>query len=538
MTRTLLGRGYALYLRRIGRWMRRASADPAAAQDRIFGRLIRRAERTWFGRQHDFASIRTHADFVKAVPVGRYVTWVDLIDRMFAGERDVTWPGRPRWFAQTSGTTIGDKRIPITRDLKRCNYRGGQAVFASCERIRPGGFADVMAGQLLFLGATIDMDRTDWGAEVGHLSGISATWTPRVLSGPYEPGWEVARIRDWEGRLEATARRIAQRDVRLVTGIPSWMKVLFDRVCELRGVPTEGGLSTVWPQFTAYVHWGTGFGPYREVFRRYFRPGHDVAFIDSYAASEAFVGFQTDVSEPSIEMFVENGVFFEFVPLGEREKAEPRRLTIGQVEPGETYVLLASSCAGLWAYDFGDLVRVVSRVPPRFQFAGRHEHYMNAFGEHVIGQQVTQAVESAIRASGAHVTAFTVAPRFPDAVHMVGGHEFVVEFESGPPADLEPFAREIDRAMIALNNSYADKRRGGFGMVPPRVTPVPAGTFQAWLKVRGRFDAYRKVPVCREDRTCADEVLEVAGGSEAVPAGRPGATGADSRVPRGRVQPT
>lgn len=510
MPLNLLGRAYSLHVRRIDLWMRRASADPVAAQERVFRRLLRRGADTWFGRRHGLASIRTHADFVRAVPIGRYETWAGLVDRMLAGEPDVTWPGRPRWFARTSGTTIGDKRIPITRELKRCNWRGGQAVLGSCGRLRPGGFAEIMGGQMLFLGATTALERTDWGAGIGHLSGISATWTPRILSGPYEPGWKVARIPDWEGRLEATARRVAQRDLRVATGIPSWMGVLFDRVCELRGVPTEGGLSRVWPDFTAYVHWGTPFGPHRDRFRRYFRPDHEVAFVDSYAASEAFVGFQSDLSSPALEMFVENGVFFEFVPLGEWGKQNAPRLTIGEVEPGETYVLLASTCAGLWAYDFGDLVRVVSRVPPRIEFAGRNELYMNAFGEHVIGQQVVAAVSSAMRSCDVRLTAFTAAPRFPDADDPLGRHEYIVEFEPAARADLDAFGREVDRALLALNNSYADKRRGDYGMSPPRITPVPPDTFRRWLEARGRVDVHRKVPVCRDDRTCAEEVLAAA----------------------------
>jgi len=506
----LLGPIATMYLRRIERWLRRAAEDPVRAQQRVLERLVGRAAGTWFGRAHDLASVSSPADLARAVPIGDHAAWLPLIERMWQGEPDVSWPGRVRTFARTSGTTAGDKRIPVTRDLKRSNFRGGLAVFTGCERVERGLFTRILDGQLLLLGATVALDPTGHGGRVGHLSGISANWIPKIFRRWYEPGWAIARLKDWPQRIEATARRIAGVDLRFVTGIPSWTKVLFDRVCELRGLAPEGGLSEVWPNFLVYVHWGTNFDPYRSAFERYFRPGHKVIYLDSYSASEGFIATQVEAGAGGMDLFVENGLFFEFVPLEEWGKPGARRLWIGQVETGVPYCLLVSSNAGLWGYDFGDVVRFTSLKPPRIVFAGRHEEYMNAFGEHVVGEQISAAVAHAADSTAARVRAFTVGPRFPAAGRPLGGHEVVVEFERPPAAGLHEFAAAMDRALAAANNSYADKRRGNLGMTPPHVVPVPTGTFHAWLEERGRVGAQYKVPVCADDRRYVDELLKTA----------------------------
>jgi hypothetical protein len=506
----LLGPAVSVYLGWIDRWLRRAGADPAASQRHVLRQLVGRAEGTWFGRRHGFASIRDHADFAKAVPIADPAAYRDLVERMWRGEPNVCWPGRVKYFARTSGTSLGQKRIPVTADLRRSNVRGGLAVFALSNRARPGTFTRLMDGQLMLLGATTRLQPNGYGAWVGHLSGISAHWVPRIGWGRYEPGRQVAAIEHWDERLTAIARRTLDRDVRFLTGMPIWTKALFDRLCTLKGIPPDGAISRIWPNLLVYVHWGTSIEPYRATLARYFRPDHPLHYMETYPASEGYVGVQTDPGDPGIEMFVENGLFFEFVPREEWGMRGARRLTVGQVEVGVPYGLVLSSNAGLWAYDIGDVVRFVSLRPPKVLLVGRHDEFMNALGEHVTGQAVSSSVAAAAEAAGAAIAAFTAGPRFLDSRHPLGACQFVVEFAREPAAGRRAFARELDRALVAASTSYADRRRGDTALGPAEVTAVPPGTFQAWFKGRAELDAHHKVPVCASDRRWLDGLLEAA----------------------------
>jgi len=506
----LFGPAFSLHLKGVYRWMRQAAADPGGSQRRVLGRLLARARTTWFGRRHGFASILSHADFVKAVPIADYVGRKDLFDRIVHGEPNVSWPGRVRYFARTSGTTAGDKWIPITPAMRRSDMRAGAAMFACSDHVLPGSMSRMLGGRMLFLTAPTALVPTGYGGWVGDLSGISARWLFWPATRRYEPGLEIADIRDWNERNEKTALRLRGADLRWATGIPTWSRHLFDRCCAVAGVPTDGGLSDLWPNFEVFVHGGASFEPYRATFRRYFRPDHRVRFQEVYVASEGFVAVQPDFDDPGMEPLVANGLFLEFVPHEEWGRPGARRLLIDQVEPDVTYCLVVSTNAGLWAYDMGDMVRFVSVRPPRLVFAGRHMHYMNAFSEHTSGLEVSRAAAAAAEAAGARIAEFTVAPIALGDGRRVGAHEWVVEFERPPGAGLAAFAGELDRVLQAINAEYALKRKGNVGLTPPEVTPVPPGTFLEWMKSRGKLGGQHKVPVCASDRRYADGLLEVA----------------------------
>ena len=506
----LLGSAFSIYLRHIDRWLRRSAAEPARCQQKAFQRLLARARNTCFGHEHDFASIRTHADFVKAVPIGDYVQQLSLFERMVDGQPNVCWPGVIQYFAQTSGTTAGDKRIPITSEMVKSNGRAAVAIFAYYNRRGPKRVSQLLAGQLLFLGGSTTMTPTQAGGWIGDLSGIATKSIHWPLTTRYEPGFDLALIDNWEDKIERVAQRVQNRDIRFVTGMPSWVKILFDRVCELRGVAPEVGISHVWPNLSLFVHGGVNFQPYRPTFARYFRPDHDLQFLEVYPASEGFIAIQADGNDPGMEILTDNGLFYEFVPLSEWGNDDAPRLTIDQVEIGVPYSVLLSTNAGLWAYDIGDVVTFTSLTPPRIVFAGRNKHFINAFGENIIGQQVNQAVAAAAEATGAEVEAFTASPRYAGTDHRVGAHEYVVEF-TRPPADLDAFAREIDRTLQATNVDYSVKRRGDLGMTSVEVSDVPAGTFYRWMKQRGKLGGQHKIPVCANDRRYVDELLALAG---------------------------
>ncbi|MBS3733577.1 MAG: GH3 auxin-responsive promoter family protein [Phycisphaerae bacterium] len=495
----------------VQRRIRRARRDPVGMQRRVFERLLRKGRRTAFGRQHGFDRIRTPDDFARAVPVADYVGRLEMFERIVAGERDVAWPGRVRVFAQTSGTTAGDKRIPLTREMMRANRRAAMRIFAYYDRRQGVRAGDLFRGKLLFLGGSTDLTRTESGALIGDLSGIATRSIVWPISRCYEPGKDLALIDDWEQKVRRVAERTVRRDVRFVTGMPSWVKVLFDRLCELRGVAPEGGISRIWPNLRLFVHGGVNFAPYRRSFERYFAAGAAPEFLEVYPASEGFIGIQAERDRPDLDLLTDNGLFYEFVPLSEWGRDDAPRLTVGRVEPDVPYCVVLSTCAGLWAYDLGDVVRFTSVRPPRLVFAGRNKHFINAFGENIIGEQVSAAVAEAAAHTGAEVAEFTAGPIYAGAGRPVGAHEYVVEFSQPPGEGVEAFAAAIDDALKRLNHDYAVKRGGDVGMTGVEVTQVPRGTFYAWMKQRGKLGGQHKVPVCANDRTAID-ALRAAGG--------------------------
>ncbi len=501
----------SIYLRRVNRWLRRAAADPVGSQERTFKDLIEKGSQTAFGQEHGFDKISTPAEFARAVPIQDYVAFLPWIERMLAGEADVSWPGKVPYFAQTSGTTAGDKRIPVTDAMQKSNRRAATAIFAYYKRRGAPLARRVMGGQLLFLGGSTAMEETEGGGMIGDLSGIATQSICWPLTSHYEPGKQIALVSNWEEKIDRVAKRCIDRDLRFVTGMPSWVKVLFDRVCDMRGLDPQGAISVIWPNLELFVHGGVNFAPFRPVFQKYFTQQHNLHFLEVYPASEGFIAIQAVAGEPGMEMLVDNGLFFEFVPLDRWGQPDAPRLTLEQVELDVPYSLVLSTNAGLWAYDIGDVVRFVSLDPPRIVFAGRNKHFINAFGENIIGEQVSSAVAEAAEATGAEVTEFTAAPRYADDAHAVGAHEYVVEFAREPSGGLDAFARRVDQTLQRLNNDYSVKRKGDTGMTSVEVTPVPQGTFYGWMKQRGKLGGQHKVPQCANDRRYVDDVLDYAG---------------------------
>lgn len=507
----LFGSAFAWYLtKHVDRRLRRMDADPGGIQRRALAVLLGRARNTWFGRRHGFASLRGHADFAKAVPIADYVERIDMYRRIIAGEPDVSWPGRIRCFARTSGTTAGDKWIPITDGLRRGCVRAAEAMFAYNERESPGLVRRLLGGRMLYLTAPTTQVPTGTDGRAGFMSGIAAHWVPWPGSRRYEPGFALTDIPDWEERTERIARRLVGRDLRWATGIPTWVRVLFDRVCRIAGVPVEGGLSRVWPNLEVYVHGGTSFDPYRATFQRYFQSGHRVRYQEVYPASEGFIGVQPRFDEPGMALMCDGGLFYEFVPLAEWGKPGAPRFLIDQVEADVPYCVVLSTSAGLWAYDLGDVVRFISLRPPRILFHGRHMHFMNAFAEHVGGHELARAVARACEATAARVVEFTVAPVHPDVERRLGAHEYVVEFERMPDGGLPAFAQVADAALRSSNSLYAVNRAHDFAMTGPVITPVPRGTFMEWMRRRGKTGEQHKVPTCASDRRYADDLLALA----------------------------
>ena len=507
MTTGLAGRAIDWLAARRRRQLEAVWRDPAGAQERALRRLVAAARDTDFGLQHGFRSITGVADYQERVPVRDYLQHRPWLDRAAVGEEAVSWPGHCRDWVKTSGTTSGDKLIPVTAEALAAHRKGGWDALLAAARLVGGG--SLMGGPMLFLGGCTAQHPLGPMSRVGDLSGLVASRLPLGFRGRYSPGPERASIADWEARLEAVAALVAGQDIRLLSGMPSWLVILFERIarhCEAGGRRLRD-LGRLWPGLRALIHGGVAFPPYASVFDEWL--GRRLERVEVYPASEGFVAVQTEATG-GLTLMLDYGIFYEFVPMEDIGSAAPRRHTVADVELGRPYALVLSSPAGLWSYALGDTVRFTARDPLRLQITGRTRHYVNAFGENVIVEEVERAVVRACRRTEAEVVEFTVAPHFPTGGEPRGGHEWLVEFRV-PPTEPEDFVRILDEAVAALNTDYRTKRAGSVGMVAPRMTVLPAGTFYRWMRRTGRLGDQHKVPRVTNDRVVAAALLDEAG---------------------------
>jgi GH3 auxin-responsive promoter len=493
------------------RRLERVSRDAIAVQEATLRAHVRTARDTEFGLAHGFASVRSVADYQTRVPPRDYLGFRPSWAAVLAGAHGVTWPGRARLWAKTSGTTAGDKAIPVTPEAFRSHQRGGwDALLMAAERV--GGRA-LLGGPMLMLGGSTTLQAGEDGALIGDLSGLMARRLPRGLRGRYSPGPAIARIPDWETRLAAVASLVARQDLRLISGMPSWTLILLEHVASHLGGNGRSDLADVWPRLRVFIHGGVSFAPYRTVFEA--RLGRRLPCVEVYPASEGFVAVQTEPTG-GLTLMLDYGIFYEFVPVEDLGEVCPRRHTVADVELGRPYAVALTTPAGLWSYLLGDTVRFTARDPLRLVITGRTRHFVNAFGENVIVEEVERALLAACHASGAEVAEFTVAPRFPEPGEPRGGHDWLVEFRVAP-WNRQEFTAALDDALQAANTDYRTKRSGNLGMQPPRVIPLPAGTFQRWMRAAGTLGDQHKVPRATNTRALAEAVLAEAAVGGSVP---------------------
>jgi hypothetical protein len=475
------------------RHRRLASEDAAAAQEAGLARLLRRAAGTRFGRAHDFAAIRDVPGFQRRVPLRRYEDfWRDWWQPAFPRLTDLSWPGTIPYFAATSGTTTGaTKFIPVSRAMLAANRRAVLDLFTHHLAARPR--SRLLAGRNFMLGGSSDLVRRAPGIYSGDLSGIAAREVPWWARPRYFPPGRLALIPDWEEKIARLAPLSLGADIRCLSGTPSWVLLFFAKLAELR--PALPARSASWyPGLELFIHGGVNFAPYQARFAEIFA-GSRVDMREVYPASEGFIAAADRGFGDGMRLIADNGLFYEFVPVEEIESINPTRHWLGTAEVGLTYALVLSSCAGLWAYVLGDLVRFVSLRPPRLLVAGRLGQSLSAFGEHLISEEIEAAVATAAQRVGTQVTDWTVTPRFPASAAQRGGHLYVVEFSTAPtPATLATFARALDADLHARNEDYAAHRAGGFGLCPPEVWAVRPNTFAAWMRERGKAGGQNKVP--------------------------------------------
>jgi len=464
-----------------------------AAQERVLLRLVRRARDTRFGRDHDFSAIRTVADFQARVPLRKYDDfWRDYWQAAFPVLTDVSWPGTIPYFAVTSGTSTGvTKYIPNTAALLRGNTRAGLDVLSHHVAARP--HSRVLGGKGLMLGGSTALKALAPDIRSGDLSGIAAHRMPSWARPFQFPPLDIALMEDWDDKVARIAALSVQTDIRIVTGTPSWLLILFQRQAALMQLETPKARQ-LYPNLELLVHGGVNFAPYRPRFEA-FLEGSNAELREVYPASEGFIACADAGPFDGLRLLLDNGLFFEFVPVEELGAERPTRHWLKTVEPGVNYALVLSNCAGCFGYVIGDTVRFVELKPPRIVITGRTSYALSAFGEHLIGEEIELAVARAAEAIGRSITDFSVGAVFPEDGETSGGHRYVVEFAE--PLEDEPqlarFLATLDAALQADNADYADDRQRGI-IRAPDLWSVPPDSFKAWMQARGRLGGQNKVP--------------------------------------------
>ncbi|GAA4332192.1 GH3 auxin-responsive promoter family protein [Flaviaesturariibacter amylovorans] len=491
--KSLLAKPFASYIQsRIRKGMTTALAD----QDAVFKSLIRTARSTDFGRDHKLLEVNDPASFRQAVPIRDYEAFRPYIEKIKAGRHNVLWKGQPIYFAKTSGTTSGVKYIPITHEsIPNHINTARNALLVYMAETGNTAFAD---GKLIFLSGSPELERVG-GIPTGRLSGIVNHHVPKYLRTNQLPGYETNCIEDWETKLSAIVKETIQQDMRLISGIPPWMQMYFDRLRAESGKP----IRELFPNFSVLVHGGVNFEPYKaKLFESIGGPVHS---IETFPASEGFFAFQDSQNAEGLLLNTDSGIFFEFVPAGEIFDEHPTRLTLRDVEVGVNYALIISNNAGLWAYNIGDTIKFVSLNPYRIVVTGRTKHYISAFGEHVIGEEVEQSLLKAAQEDGVRITEFTVAPMVQQGEGR-SYHEWFVEFEQAP-SDMEAFAIKVDENLRTKNIYYDDLVRGAI-LQPLRITALRKNGFIEYMRSIGKLGGQNKVPRLSNDRKIADELVK------------------------------
>lgn len=467
--------------------------NPIATQEAVFRNLIDAAQYTAFGTDHAFNTITSHEEFVKNVPVRDYEALREYIDRMVAGEEDILWPGKPLYFAKTSGTTSGAKYIPLTKDSM--STHPDSARNAILMYIAETGNTSFVNGKMIFLQGSPEMTKKN-GVLLGRLSGIVAHYVPNYLQKNRLPSYKTNCIEDWEKKVDAIVLETYKNDMTLIGGIPPWVQMYFEKLI----LKTKKPIGELFKNFTLFVYGGVNYEPYRKKFEDLI--GRRVDSIELYPASEGFFAFQDSQTEKGMLLQLANGIFYEFIKAEEFYNDSPKRITLKDVEVGVNYVMIISTTAGLWAYNLGDTVIFTNTKPYRLLVSGRIKHFISAFGEHVIGKEVEQAMQEASTGTDLQITEFTVAPQITPQEGLPY-HEWMVEFENLGDEDLIAFAQALDTSLQIQNSYYRDLIEGNI-LQPLKITEVVKGGFNNYMKSQGKLGGQNKIPRLSNDRKIAD----------------------------------
>ncbi len=476
---------------------------PEELQRNVLMRLVSHAEKTKWGSQHRYDTIRTYEDYARRVPVQTYDDIKVYIDQMRHGERDLLWPGRVRWYAKSSGTTNDkSKFIPVSPDILRdTHYAGGRDCMASYLMNNPD--SRFFSGKGLILGGSHALNYNVKDSLVGDLSAILIENINPLVNFIRVPQKKIALLSDFEQKRDLIARNTLHAHVTNISGVPSWMLSVLHRVLELSG---KSSLEQVWPDLEVFFHGGVAFAPYREQYKQLIRSDR-MHYVETYNASEGFFGVQTDPSMQSMTLMVDYGVFYEFIPMNEFAQPDATVVPLEGVELGRNYAMLISTSGGLWRYMLGDTVRFTQTHPYKFVITGRTKHFINAFGEELIVDNAEKGLEAACAATGAQVADYTAAPVFMDA-RAKCCHQWLVEFAVMPDS-VEHFARVLDETLQHVNSDYEAKRYKDITLQSLELIVARHGLFHDWLKEKGKLGGQHKVPRLSNTREYMDELLRL-----------------------------
>jgi hypothetical protein len=482
----------------VNRRLNKLRKNAVELQQKTFEYLIGRAKNTAFGKTHHFGDVKTYDDFKKRVPVYDYEDLRPYIERVTKGEEDVLWPGKPVYLAKTSGTTSGIKYIPISRESIAEHIKAARNALLSY--IYETGNAEFVDGKMIFLQGSPVLD-IKAGIKVGRLSGIVAHHVPPYLQKNRMPNYEINCLDDWEQKVDAIVKETKNQDMRLISGIPPWCQMYFDRLSAASGGKK---IKDIFPNFKLYVHGGVNFEPYRA--RMEESIGFAIDAIETYPASEGFIAFQDSQKGKGLLLMVDSGIFYEFIPAEEFFNDNPTRISLKDIELDKNYALILSNSAGLWGYSLGDTVKFVSKDPYKIVVTGRVKHYISAFGEHVIGEEVEQALMTVAGEQGIDITEFTVAPQVSPPNGGSPYHEWFIEF-GREPNDLKEFALKVDKALQKKNIYYFDLIEGNI-LQPLVIQSLKKDTFINYMRSQGKLGGQNKVPRLANDRKIADELKD------------------------------
>ena len=470
------------------------SNNAIEVQHKVFKSLIDQASKTAFGKDHKFSSIKSYNDFKKQVPIRDYEALKPYVEKVVAGESDILWKGKPLYFAKTSGTTSGAKFIPLTKESMPMHISAARnSLLLYIAETKKVDFVD---GKMIFLQGSPELNEKN-GIKTGRLSGISAHFIPSYLLKNRLPSWETNCIEDWETKVDAIVDETINENMTLISGIPSWVQMYFEKIIERTGKK----VGEVFPNFNLFVYGGVNFEPYRNKFEDLI--GRKVDTIELYPASEGFIAYQDSQKEKGMMLLVDNGMFYEFILSEEFFKENPTRISLADVKVGVNYVIILNTNAGLWGYNIGDTVEFVSINPPRIIVTGRIKHFISAFGEHVIGKEVEEAIKENTVNTIIGITEFTVAPQITPETGLPY-HEWFIEFEN-EPENLQDFEAKIDASMQQQNIYYLDLITGKI-LQPLKITRIKKGGFNNYMKSIGKLGGQNKVPRLSDNRKIANEL--------------------------------
>ncbi|MCX2484167.1 GH3 auxin-responsive promoter family protein [Pedobacter sp. MR2016-24] len=485
----------ALVVSNINRWKKNA----LAAQESTLKQLIAAAKHTSFGKDHQFSAIKNYEDFKRLVPVRDYEELRPYIDRVVAGEKDVLWKGKPAYFAKTSGTTSGAKYIPISKESMPEHIKAARNALLTY--VHETGNTNFVNGKMIFLQGSPVMS-TKNGIKVGRLSGIVANLVPAYLQKNRLPSYATNCIEDWEEKVDAIVEETYQEDMTLISGIPPWVQMYFDKLTEKTG---GRQIKDIFKNFQLFVYGGVNYEPYRAKIEASI--GRKVDAIETYPASEGFIAYQDSQTDKSLLLLAKAGMFYEFIPADEYYNEHPTRLCLEEVELEKNYALILNTNAGLWGYSIGDTVKFVSKNPYKIYVTGRIKHFISAFGEHVIGEEVEQALLSVANEEGVGITEFTVAPQVNPPAGQLPYHEWFVEFATAP-ADLPAFSKKVDEALQKKNIYYFDLIEGKI-LQPLIIRSLQKDAFVNYMRAEGKLGGQNKVPRLSNDRKIAEGLINL-----------------------------